>query len=103
MRSKHYSPPMLLKNQYDLEPGVYELYKGGLYVVETILNHMKNEDGGDWLKLQDPWVVYRNLEPQVEKLNGRDTFVIKTFGMRLSKFKGDVSVNGKTMKRFKEA
>lgn len=103
MRSKRHPPAMLIKNQYHLEPGVYESYKGGLYVVETILNHMKNEDGGDWIKMQDPLVVYRNLEAQVEKLNGVDTFVIKTFGMRLSRFKGEVSIDGKTMKRFKEA
>lgn len=96
-------PPMLVINQFNLQPGVYESYKGGLYVVETILTHLKNEDGGDWIKQQDPLVIYRNLEPQVESINGVNTFVIKTFGMRLSRFKGGVNVDGILMRRFKIA
>lgn len=95
--------PMIAKNQFNIEPGVYEHYKGGLYVVETILTHMKNEEGGDWIKLQDPLVIYRNLEAQVESINGVSKYVIKTYARKLSNFTGTVVVDEKTIKRFKDA
>lgn len=95
---------MIYNNQFDLNPGVYEHYKGGLYVVESILTHTKLEPGGDWQKLQDPWVIYRKLEPEYDSINGGPVqMVVKTYSNTLSRFKAMVEVDGKLVPRFKLA
>ena len=95
---------MIYNNQFDLNPGVYEHYKGGLYVVESILTHTKNEQGGDWIRLMDPLVIYRKLEPEYESINGGPkSMVVKTYARTLSNFKGEVEIEGIKQKRFKLA
>jgi hypothetical protein len=95
---------MIYNNQFDLNPGVYEHYKGGLYVVESILTHIKNEQGGDWERVMDPLVIYRKLEPEYEAINGGPkSMVVKTYARTLSNFKGSVDIEGKLIPRFKLA
>lgn len=69
---------MLEHNQYEIKPGPYQHYKGGIYIVENILTHHKVE--GVWTKIQDPLIIYRNLEAQYEAINGdKPVMVIKTY------------------------
>jgi hypothetical protein len=49
-------------NEYNLYPGVYEHYKGELYVVENIITHSLDSKN-EFYQLDDPKVVYRNLVP----------------------------------------
>lgn len=96
---------MLEHSQFHVKPGAYEHYKTNadgshpIYVVENIITHHQQE--GVWVKLQDPFVVYRNLDQQFENINGTRTWVIKTFMRPLSEFTSDVEVNGQLVKRFK--
>lgn len=92
---------MLDNNQFKLKPGVYEHYKGGIYVVENIVTHEANEDGGDWIHLQDPKVIYRNLDAQYATINDVRQQIIKTFSKRLSEFTGWVEIDGEKVQRYK--
>lgn len=93
-------------NQFGLRPGPYEHYKINadgshpIYVVENIVTHVWKK--GIWFKLQDPYVIYRNLENQYEEVNGTRQWVIKSFMRTLSEFMGEaVGADGKKVKRFK--
>jgi hypothetical protein len=101
---------MLIKNQFKLEPGPYEHYKQNtdgshpIYVVESMVTHM--ELNGVWTKLQDPLVVYRNLEPQWhETPTGGKTQLLKHFARPFSEFTSMVNIGTpeepKMVKRFK--
>lgn len=93
---------MLAINQFDLTPGVYEHYKGGLYVVRTVITHVRVEYNGEWERMQDPWVAYEHLEPQYESINGSEKKMVQRAYLRkLSDFTSDVEIEGKIMKRFK--
>lgn len=97
---------MIEHNEYKVKPGVYEHYKINadgkhpVYVVENIGNWVQVH--GVWTKLQDPLVIYRNLEHQFEEVNGKPTWVIKNFMRPLSEFTSTVEVNGERVPRFKQ-
>lgn len=93
---------MLEHNQFGLKPGAYQHYKGGIFVVENVLTHQEEDPEGPFMKLQDPLVIYRNLEQQFETLNGGNPKqIIKTYSMPISLFMGNVMVSGELIKRFK--
>jgi hypothetical protein len=62
---------MNLINEYNLEPGVYQHYKGGVYVVTDLVTHMDNPTTGKMEPLQDQLVVYRDLETPVKHVLGK--------------------------------
>lgn len=88
-------------NEFDLEPGAYEHYKGNIYVVTEVLTHTDHPDTGKMEPLADPLVIYRDLEPTMQHVNGRYQWVHKRYGRKLSEFKGTVEHNGEIVKRFK--
>ena len=88
-------------NIYDLEPGTYQHYRGDTYVVVDVLTHLDNPTTGKMERLTDPLVVYRDLQPPIEHLNGKAQPVHNRYGKKLSEFTGMVHHNGKQVKRFK--
>jgi hypothetical protein len=88
-------------NEFNLETGTYEHYKGNLYVVTEVVTHADNETTGKMEALADPLVVYRDLEPAMEHVNGRHQYVHKRYCRKLSEFKAEVMHNGEKVKRFK--
>ena len=66
---------MLRINQYNIEPGMYQC--SGIFVVVTEL--VTHHNNGELKELEDPLVVYRDLEQKVEKYI--------TYSMKLSEFK----------------
>lgn len=91
---------MLAINQFNLYPGVYEHYKGGLYIVRTIVTHEKINDA--WVRIEDPLVCYENLEPQYDKVKGDNpTMVQKAYQRPLSEFTGNIQIGDKLYPRFK--
>lgn len=104
-------------NEYNLTPGVYEHYKGTLYIVQNLITHHEVENE-KWEKMRDPEVVFRTLENEYLETPTGKREVIRHFKMPLSKFVEDVEVaitkpikGGKTVKtnrvkkvpRFKQA
>lgn len=87
-------------NEYNLEPGVYQHYKGGLYVVTDIVTHMDNPAIGKMDPLPDPLVVYRDVEAPVRHVNGKNQAVHQVYARPLSEFVGTVSHNGEPVRRF---
>lgn len=87
-------------NEYNLEPGVYQHYKGGLYVVTDIVTHMDNPAIGKMEPLPDPLVVYRDLEAPVRHVNGRSQSAHQVYARTLNEFTGTVDNNGEAVKRF---
>jgi hypothetical protein len=65
---------MLRINQFNLEPGVYDC-SGVKVVVTEIITH---QDGDQLVELEDPFVVYRDLEPKI---------IVQNTMMKLSLFK----------------
>jgi len=112
-------------NEYDVQPGVYQHYKGELYIVQGVVTHTMN-DKEKWRKLRVPYVMYRRLEVQYrfvpvwEWVNGERTQVlhpeghkragkvktikkprIQTFIQPLTRFMGTIELSKtKTVKRF---
>lgn len=91
---------MLENNQFGIKPGPYKHYKGATFIVENILTHQEEDQEGPFIKLQDPLVIYRDLEYQFESLNGVKQLVIKTYSMPLSLFAGNIMVDGNMGLRF---
>ena len=92
-------------NEYDIEPGVYRHYKGGLYVVLDIITHMENPATGKMEQLADPLVLYRDLAPVVgHDVKGRPSNDIhKRYARALSEFTEKVNKpDGQTVKRFEK-
>lgn len=85
-----------------IEPGTYEHYKGGIYVLLDVVTHMENQTKGKIEKLQDPLVVYRDLIPMVEHVEGKAIVPHKRYCRTLSEFKATVTHDGKSVKRFKK-
>jgi hypothetical protein len=88
-------------NEYNLEPGTYEHYKGSIYVVTEIVTHMDNPETGHMEPLHDPLVVYRDVEPVVRHVNGRAQQAHQVYAHPLSAFAGTVQVDDRQVKRFK--
>lgn len=82
-------------NEYNLEPGIYQHYKGGLYVVTELVTHMDNSKG-KMEPLNDPIVCYRDLKSIPRHVNGKMQYPHQMYGRPLSSF--FELVNGK--KRF---
>lgn len=72
-------------NEFHLEPGVYRHHKGNLFVVTNIITHMDNAEG-HMEPLQDPVVVYHDLENVVRHVNGRAQFAHQVYAHPLSQF-----------------
>ncbi len=87
-------------NEYDLEPGVYQHYKGGLYVVTDLVTHMDNPATGKMAKLQDPLVVYRDLQAIQRHVKGRVQMAHQVYARKLSEFNSMVTHNELPTKRF---
>lgn len=87
-------------NEYNLEPGVYQHYKGGLYVVTDIVTHMDNTAIGKMEPLPDPLVVYRDIEAPVRHVNGKSQAAHQVYARPLNEFTGTVDKNGEIVKRF---
>lgn len=87
-------------NEFNLEPGTYQHYKGGLYVVVQIVTHMDNPENGKMEALPDPLVCYRDLSPMARHINGRYQNVHQVYARPLSEFTGTVTHNGEVVKRF---
>jgi hypothetical protein len=73
-------------NEFNLEPGAYQHYKGGVYVVTDIITHMDNAKTGAMEPLQDPLVVYRDLTPVVRHVEGRRQMAHQVYARSLSEF-----------------
>lgn len=87
-------------NEYNLLPGCYEHYKGGLYVVCTMVTHMRGQNGKMEL-LQNPLVVYRDLMPAQRHINGKFLTVMQNYALPISEFSGIVKKeDGTEVKRF---
>lgn len=97
-------------NEYDLNPGVYEHYKGGIYIVQNLITHSKK--AGKVKKLRDPMVVYRDLDntyKTIERGKNADgspymarVEVIKNYMTPLSEFLEHVLLDDKLVPRFKK-
>lgn len=85
-------------NEFNIEPGSYQHYKGGIYVVTDLITHMDNAATGKMEPLQDPLVVYRDLIPVVRHVDGRVQQAHQVYARPLSEFSA-MTVNGE--KRFK--
>ena len=86
-------------NEFNLEPGVYHHYKGGIYVVTDIVTHMDNPTIGHMEPLQDPLVIYRDIDAIVKHVNGKPSQAHQVYARPLSEFTGIVSIG---VKRFKQ-
>lgn len=84
-------------NEFDLEPGTYQHYKGGIYVVVNLVTHMDNVETGKMEPLEDPLVVYRDLNGIPRHVNGHMMIPHQVYARKMSEFKGMAS-NGQ--KRF---
>lgn len=89
-------------NEYDLEPGVYQHYKGGKYVVTDIVTHMDNPATAKMEPLPDPLVVYRDLTPIVKHVRGKAQQAHQVYAHSLAEFTGMVDHNKVKVKRFKK-
>lgn len=78
-------------NEYKLMPGVYQHYKGGLYVVTELVTHMEGADG-EMEYLPDPLVCYRELDA-----TSKDH---KVYARPLSVFTATVPHNDTTVEAF---
>lgn len=87
-------------NEYNLEPGVYQHYKGGLYVVTDIITHMDSPTVNKMEPLADPLVVYRDVEAPVRHVNGKKQSAHQVYARALSEFTGTVTRDGEPVKRF---
>ena len=86
-------------NEFNIEPGVYRHYKGGMYVVTDIVTHMDNPTTGRMEPLQEPLVVYRDLEAIVKHVNGKPRQAHQVYARPLSEFTALVDSG---LKRFKQ-
>jgi hypothetical protein len=77
-------------NEYKLMPGVYQHYKGGMYVVTELVTHLEGADGV-MQPLPDPLVCYRDLDTTKEH---------KVYARPLSVFTAIVPHNDKTVATF---
>lgn len=87
-------------NEFNLEPGVYEHYKGNLYVVTDIVTHMENPASKKVEPLADPLVVYRDLDPVVRHINGKNQAAHQVYARPLSEFTGMILKDEQPVKRF---
>jgi hypothetical protein len=87
------------KNEFDFEPGTYQHYKGGIYVVTNIVTHMDNPEGA-MDALADPLVVYRDLIPIVKHVQGKPMAAHQVYARTLSEFTEMVTHNNESVKRF---
>lgn len=85
-------------NEYSIEPGTYQHYKGGIYVVTDLITHMDDVATGKMAPLADPLVVYRDLNPVVRHVEGRVQIAHQLYARPLSEFQS-MTVDGQ--KRFK--
>lgn len=88
-------------NEY-IQPGMYQHYKGGMYVLVDVITHADNVATGQMDKLADPLVVYRDLVPMVEHVNGKAITPHKRYMRTLSEFTAMVNHNEKRVPRFKQ-
>lgn len=85
-------------NEYDIEPGTYQHYKGGLYVVVELVTHVDGPDGKMRL-LDDPLVVYRDLVALTgHDIKGKPGTPYRRYARPLSEFSG---YTNEGIKRFK--
>jgi len=89
-------------NEFDLEPGTYQHYKGGLYVVTDLITHMDNPTTGAMEPITDPLVVYRDVIPVVRHVNGRAQQAHQVYARPLSEFIAMVDNAGISVKRFEK-
>ena len=89
-------------NEHNLEPGTYQHYKGGIYVVIAMVTHMDNPTTGKMELAQDPLVVYRDIDQIMRHINGKATLGFNTYARKLSEFMATVMHNNETVKRFKK-
>jgi hypothetical protein len=73
-------------NEFNIEPGTYKHYKGGLYVVTDIITHMDNASTGKMEALQDPLVVYRDVTRIKRHVNGKPKEAHQVYAIKLSEF-----------------
>lgn len=86
-------------NEY-IQPGTYQHYKGGLYVLVDVVTHADNTEG-KMDKLVDPLVIYRDLTGTVEHVNGKPVVPHKRYARTLSSFTSNVEHNKNIVPRFK--
>ncbi len=87
-------------NEYGIQPGTYQHYKGGLYVLVEIVNYADNPETGLMEKIEDPFVIYRDVVPMVEHVNGKPITPHKRYMRTLSEFNSLVDHNNVRVKRF---
>lgn len=80
--------------EYNIKPGVYRHYKGGIYVVTELITHMDNADGA-MAPLVDPLVCYRDLEPIVRHIDGRMMAAHQVYARPLSEFNAEIHIGTK--------
>lgn len=73
-------------NEFNLEPGIYRHHKGALYVVTDLITHMDNPKG-KMAPLQDPLVVYRDVQAIVRHVKGRSQQAHQVYALPLSSFR----------------
>lgn len=88
-------------NEFNFEPGTYRHYKGGYYVALDLITHADDVQTGKMEPLQDPLVVYRDINALVQHVNGRPTIPHRRYARALSEFTGMAELpNGDLTKRF---
>jgi hypothetical protein len=87
-------------NEFNLEPGPYKHYKGGVYVVTTIITHVENDASKKMEPLADPLVVYHDVTPVVRHVEGKVQAAHQVYARKLSEFKGTVSKDDNIFNRF---
>lgn len=87
-------------NEY-IEPGPYQHYKGSMYVVLTIVTHLENSETNKMEPLQDPLVVYRDLENVPRHIKGKmSRDYTQHYARKLSEFNATISGPNGPVKRF---
>lgn len=77
-------------NEFNVEPGTYEHHKGGLYVVTGMLTHVEGPEG-KMITMEEPLVLFRDLEPIQHDVNGKITSnPLRIYGHKLSEFRMDM-------------
>jgi hypothetical protein len=79
-------------NEFNIEPGVYQHYKGSHYVVVELVTHMENAAVGKMEPLPDPLVVYRDLQVVMRHVNGKYQNAHQVYARAYSEFNGMVDL-----------
>jgi len=87
-------------NEY-IQPGTYRHYEGGLYVLLDVITDEYDTATGKMNKLGDPLIMFRDLVPLVDYVNGKAVTPHRRYTCALSKFIEKVDYQNGSVQRFK--